>query len=127
MNTYHTSVLLQETIDGLNVRAGKQYIDGTVGGGGHTYEILKRGGRVLAIDFDEDALHFVGEKLKGEKNLVLAKGNFKDIDNLAREKGFNSAAGILLDLGVSSHHFDTAVRGFSVQREGPLDMRMDQE
>jgi len=127
MNTYHVSVLLQEALDGLNVRAGKQYIDGTVGGGGHTGEILERGGRVLAIDFDEDALRFVGEKLKGEKNLLLARGNFKDIDNLARENGIDKAAGVLLDLGVSSHHFDEATRGFSVQRDGPLDMRMDQE
>ena len=126
MNSYHTSVLLQETIEGLNVTAGKRYIDGTLGGGGHTAEILKRGGKVLGIDVDEDALDFVKNKIQSE-NLVLAKGNFKDIDRIAKKNGFESVSGILLDIGVSGHHVDTAERGFSFQREGPLDMRMDKD
>ncbi|HVA96438.1 MAG TPA: 16S rRNA (cytosine(1402)-N(4))-methyltransferase RsmH [Candidatus Acidoferrales bacterium] len=134
MSDYHTSVLLNETIEELHIIAGAKYIDGTVGGGGHTNEILKRGGRVLGLDVDEDALEFVKkdlslriEDLRIGEDLVLAKGNFKDIDTIARENGFESVAGILLDLGVSSHHVDTAERGFSFQKEGPLDMRMDKE
>jgi len=121
--SYHTSVLLQETLDFLNVQNGKQYIDATLGGGGHTKEILERGGKVLGIDADQDALDYVGTK----ENLTVAKGNFKDIDRLARENGFENVAGILFDLGISSHHVDDAERGFSFQKEGPLDMRMDRE
>lgn len=132
MSTYHTSVLLQQTIDQLKVKAGKRYIDGTLGGGGHTQEILKHGGLVLGIDMDADALSFVEEEVKSGKlelanknNLVLAKGNFKDIEKIAKVQGFDNVAGVLFDLGVSSHHLDTAQRGFSFQKEGPLDMRMD--
>jgi len=130
MNNYHTSVLLDETIDQLNVRQGKKYIDGTLGGGGHTSAILEKGGIVLGIDVDEDALGFVKEKLKSQiqnGKLVLTKGNFKDIDSLAKDNGFDKVSGIVFDLGVSSHHFDTPERGFSVQSMGPLDMRMDQD
>ncbi len=130
MNTYHTSVLLQETIDALQVEPGKRYIDGTLGGGGHTGQILERGGEVLGLDFDDDALNFNQENLKDQianGKLKVARGNFKNIDTLAKENGFESVDGVLFDLGVSSHHFDTAERGFSVQKEGPLDMRMDQE
>ncbi len=125
MNTYHTSVLLQETIESLQIRAGNKYIDGTLGGGGHTLEIVKRGGRVLGLDVDEDALEFVRSKIID--NLVLVKGNFKDVDILARENGFEKVSGILMDLGVSSHHFDTPNRGFSFAKDGPLDMRMDRD
>lgn len=134
MNTYHISVLLQETIAQLNIRAGKRYIDGTIGGGGHTAEILKHGGIVLGLDVDQDALEFVQKDLRLKikdlrfgTDLVLVKGNFKGIATIARENGFEKVAGILLDLGVSSHHFDEAKRGFSFQSEGPLDMRMDKE
>jgi 16S rRNA (cytosine1402-N4)-methyltransferase len=134
MNNYHTSVLLQETIETLQVKPGKRYIDGTLGGGGHTTKILELGGKVLGIDFDQDALDFNEEKFKVQnskfkigEDVLIARGNFKDIDNLAKENGFLSVDGVLFDLGVSSHHFDTAERGFSVQKTGPLDMRMDQE
>lgn len=130
MNTYHTSVLLNETIDLLNVEPGKRYIDGTLGGGGHTGQILEQGGEVLGLDFDEDALRFVSNKLKSHIDagkLKIAKGNFKNIDKLATDAGFTEVDGVLFDLGVSSHHFDTPERGFSVQKEGPLDMRMDQD
>lgn len=130
MNNYHVSVLLQETLDALQIEPGKRYIDGTLGGGGHTGAILDKGGEVLGLDFDEDALGFVSEKLKGQieaGKLTTAKGNFKNIDKLAEENGFRDVDGVLFDLGVSSHHFDTAERGFSVQKEGPLDMRMDQD
>jgi len=126
MSDYHTSVLLRETIEQMQIKAGGKYIDGTLGGGGHTSEILKRGGKVLGIDVDEDALEFVREKLKVEKgNLILAQGNFKDTDKVAKENGFTNVSGILLDLGISSHHVDTPERGFSFLKEAPLDMRMD--
>ncbi|HWY79486.1 MAG TPA: 16S rRNA (cytosine(1402)-N(4))-methyltransferase RsmH [Candidatus Sulfotelmatobacter sp.] len=134
MNIYHTSVLLQETLEQLKVKTGKRYIDGTLGGGGHTSEILKRGGRVLGIDVDEDALEFVRKDLglkfndlKIGTDLILIKENFKHIDTIAKANGFEQVTGILLDLGVSSHHLDEAERGFSFQKEGPLDMRMDKE
>jgi 16S rRNA (cytosine1402-N4)-methyltransferase len=132
MSDYHTSVLLHETLDWLHVEAGKTYIDATLGGGGHTAAILERGGMILGIDHDLEALEFVRNKFKGQKSkikigeqLVLAKGNFKDIDSIARDNGFKKLSGIVFDLGVSSHQFDQAERGFSFQREGPLDMRMD--
>ena len=134
MNNYHVSVLLKETIDLLNVQKGKKYIDATLGGGGHADLILERGGIVLGIDADQDALDYVQEKFKVKsskfkigKELVLAKGNFKDIDKIAKENGFEHVAGIVFDLGVSSHQLDKAERGFSFQRTGPLDMRMDQD
>lgn len=130
MSNYHTSVLLQETIEQLHIKAGGKYIDGTLGGGGHTLEILKHGGKVLGIDVDTEALEFVKRELgireQGlETNLKLVRGNFKDIDTIAKDNGFERVDGILLDLGISGHHVDTAERGFSFQKEGPLDMRMD--
>ncbi len=128
MNNFHKPVLLKETIDYLNVRKGAKYIDATLGGAGHTEEILKRGGFVLGIDVDEDALDFVRNK-KNEtdiwQNLTLAYGNFKDIDKIAHLNNFDKVAGIILDLGVSSFQIDTPGRGFSYQKNGPLDMRMD--
>jgi 16S rRNA (cytosine1402-N4)-methyltransferase len=132
MGEYHISVLLKEAIDYLHVRAGKRYIDGTLGGGGHTGEILAAGGKVLGLDVDKDALAYVKEKINDKRLAIkeddfrLARGNFKDIEVLAKANGFDKVAGILLDLGVSSHQFDTAERGFSIQASGPLDMRMDQ-
>lgn len=134
MNNYHISVLLNELIDGLNVVSGGKYIDATLGGGGHTAEILSRGGVVLSLDVDEEAIDFVRRRIKnqelrikGIENLKLVRGNFRDIDKYAKEHGFEKVNGIIFDLGVSSHQIDTDERGFSFQREGPLDMRMDQE
>src|SRR5579859_49412 len=129
MSEYHVSVLLQETIDGLNIQTGKRYIDATLGGGGHTREILKRGGIVLGIDQDADALAYVAENFAkeiSETKLKLTKGNFSNIDLLAKEAEFEKVQGILFDLGISSHHVDTHERGFSFLRNAPLDMRMDQ-
>lgn len=122
MNNYHKSVLLQETIDGLNVRPGGKYIDATMGGGGHTKSILEKGGLVLGIDADQDAIKYVKENFK----LKLAQANFRDIDRIAKENGFDQVSGILFDLGLSSHQIDEAERGFSYIKSGPLDMRMDQ-
>ncbi len=132
MSEYHVSVLLQETIEGLDVGLGKKYIDATLGGGGHTGEIIRKGGNVLGIDQDEDALEYVANKFRVqssefriEEKLVLARGNFAKIDAIAKEHGFTQVDGVLFDLGISSHHVDSHERGFSFLRNAPLDMRMD--
>lgn len=117
----HVPVLLNETVDALGVRRGGRYVDGTLGRGGHTKEIIARGALVLGIDRDEQAVEEVG-KLPG---LVVARGNHGDLRRIANENGWHEVDGILLDLGVSSPQLDDAGRGFSFQREGPLDMRMD--
>lgn len=124
-NLYHTSVLLQEVLNNLDVTPGKKYIDATLGGGGHTRAILERGGHVLGIDVDQEALDFVADTVSHKDQLVTARGNFREIADIAREKGFIKVHGILFDIGVSSHHLDAPERGFSFQ-DGPLDMRMDQ-
>jgi 16S rRNA (cytosine1402-N4)-methyltransferase len=131
MSEYHKPVLLEEVIRGLQVKQGGRYIDGTLGGGGHTVEILALRASVLGIDVDQDALSYVQKRSKelGQKiteNLTVIRGNFKDIDRIAKEEGFDQVNGILLDLGVSSFQLDKAEKGFSFLREGPLDMRMDQ-
>lgn len=123
--TFHKSVLLQQTIDFLNPKRGDRFIDATAGGGGHTQELLGRGAKVLSIDRDEEAILEVREKQKDDQNLTLVQGNFSQIGQIARANGFENVDGILFDLGVSSHQLDTAKRGFSFQKEGPLDMRMD--
>lgn len=125
MNNFHVPVLLQEVITFLNPQKGKKYIDATIGGGGHGFEILKQGGVVLGIDVDQDAIEHVKEKLKTGEELILTQGNFRDIDTIARLHGFDKVSGILFDLGVSSHQLDNPDRGFSFLSEGPLDMRMN--
>ncbi len=135
MDRFHVSVLLQETIDFLRIKPGKKYVDATVGGGGHGFEILRQGGVLLGIDQDLDAIEFVTRRWKvesrrwnkKEEDLTLVRGNFNEIGKIARENGFEKVSGILFDLGVSSHQFDTAERGFSFAKEGPLDMRMDKD
>lgn len=130
MNSFHKSVLLEETVNLLDIKPGKIYIDATLGGGGHTLEILKRGGRVIGIDLDDEALDFVGEIIKKTsfevgKDIFLEKGNFREIKQIAHSKQITGISGILFDLGISSHQIDEASRGFSLLREGKLDMRMD--
>lgn len=145
MSSFHTSVLLQEVITLLRVAKGKKYIDATVGGGGHTFEILKRGGVVLGIDVDQSAIDHVKKILRDKDikmlregqdrslnisiseypNIILIRGNFRDIDTIAHSKGFDKVAGILFDLGVSSHQLKSGCRGFSFMHDVPLDMRMD--
>src|SRR3989344_2279513 len=130
MNDFHKPVLLQEVIDFLRVKRGSKYIDTTLGGGGHSKKILEQGGIVLGIDQDEDAIQFVKKNFKFEIlnfKLVLVKGNFKNIDEIAHLKGFDKVSGILFDLGVSSFQLENPQRGFSYQKEGPLDMRMDKK
>ncbi len=125
----HIPVLLKETVDALQVKAGGRYVDGTLGRAGHAKEIMARGGVVLGIDRDDQALREVEERMKagepGLENLTVAKGNHGDLERIARERGWNEADGVLLDLGVSSPQLDEAGRGFSFLRDGPLDMRMD--
>ncbi|KKQ34423.1 MAG: Ribosomal RNA small subunit methyltransferase H [Microgenomates group bacterium GW2011_GWA2_37_6] len=126
---YHKSVLLQEVIEGLKVKSGQKYIDATLGGGGHASSIIEKGGLVLGIDADSEAIEFA-EKLKAQnlklKTLRTARGNFRNIDKIARENGFDKVCGILFDLGLSSYQIDEPKRGFSYLKSGPLDMRMDQ-
>lgn len=126
MDSFHTSVLLKEVIEFLDIKAGKKYIDATLGGGGHSFEILKNGGKVLGIDADQEAIDYVKENIKFGQDLILVRGNFRDLEKIALLNDFKQAAGILFDLGVSGHQLDTKERGFSFQKEGPLDMRMDQ-
>lgn len=133
MKNFHTSVLLKEAVAGLKVEKNNKYIDATLGGGGHAKRILELGGVLLAIDVDQDAIDHVQKlkvknlKLKIWERLKIARGNFRDVDKIARLNNFDRVAGIIFDLGVSSHQIDSPARGFSFQNEGPLDMRMDQE
>lgn len=120
---YHKPVLLSQLTDLLQIKEGKKYIDATLGGGGHTEEILRRGGEVLGIDVDEEAIEHVKKRIQSPK-LKIIQGNFKDLDKIALLNNFNKVSGIVFDLGVSSHQLETADRGFSFQKEGPLDMRM---
>src|SRR3989338_1635525 len=126
MSNFHKPVLLKEIIEGLGVKKDKKYIDATLGGGGHSFEILRLGGIVLGVDVDRESLEYI-KKLGKPENLTLARGNFRDIDKIALLNNFDRAAGIIFDLGVSSHQIDNPTRGFSFQNEGPLDMRMDRE
>ena len=127
--TGHRPVLLKEAVDALDVKAGGRYVDGTLGRAGHAKEILARGGVVLGIDRDDQAIREVealaAEGADGFTRLTVAKGNHGDIGEIARKNGWERADGILLDLGVSSPQLDEAGRGFSFLRDGPLDMRMD--
>lgn len=122
MSKYHTPVLLQETIDGLQVTAGKRFIDATLGGGGHTKRMVEMGAEVLAIDEDREAIEENATLIGPHCRIV--QGNFRDIETLAVENGWNEIDGVLFDLGVSSHQLDTRSRGFSYRfDEAPLDMR----
>ncbi|MCR5413358.1 MAG: 16S rRNA (cytosine(1402)-N(4))-methyltransferase RsmH [Kiritimatiellae bacterium] len=121
--TRHVPVLLKETIEALAVKPGGRYVDGTLGRAGHAREIIARGGRVLGIDRDPQAIAEVEEM--GIAGLKTVKGRHGDIARLARENGMEKADGVILDLGVSSPQLDEAERGFSFCREGSLDMRMD--
>jgi len=122
---YHIPVLLQATVDGLNVRPDGCYVDCTFGGGGHSREILRRlgpDGRLLAFDQDADAQRNIPA---GEDRLTFVQSNFRYLPNWLHYYGYEQVDGILADLGVSSHHFDAADRGFSFRFEGVLDMRMN--
>lgn len=124
----HRSVLLDECIEGLCIDPDGIYIDGTAGGGGHSYEIARRlrGGRLIAIDRDGAAIEAAGRRLSefGDR-VTLVRNNFSNIAQVCAELGIDRVNGVLLDLGVSSYQLDTAERGFSHNADAPLDMRMD--
>lgn len=132
MQTRHVPVMLEEVLKYLQPVAGGSYVDGTLGGGGHTAAILERSapdGRVLGIDTDQQALERVRERfpeLVQNGRLVLVHGNFAELARIVDEAGFVSVQGILLDLGFSSDQMESAERGFAFSAEGPLDMRLDQ-
>jgi len=124
--TYHRPVLVSESVELLAPRAGSLVVDGTCGGGGHSAEILRTGADVLALDQDPDAIDFAREKLADYGGRVtLVQANFREAGKVLDELGIVGIGGALLDLGVSSRQLENASRGFSVMRQGPLDMRMD--
>ncbi len=127
MEFKHISVLLSETIDSLNIKPCGIYVDGTVGGAGHSREIAKRltGGQLICLDQDPDAVKVATERLKGLPARVI-RSNFSQMTEVLRELGIDKVDGILLDLGVSSYQLDTADRGFSFHNDARLDMRMSQ-
>ena len=128
MEFKHKSVLLQECIQGLNIKEDGIYVDGTLGGAGHSSEILKRlssKGKLIGIDRDEEALEAARQRLKKYKNVVYLHGNHDDIKELLKSIQIDKVDGILLDLGVSSYQLDERARGFSYMGEATLDMRMD--
>ena len=125
----HTSVLLFECIEALNIRDGYTYIDCTAGGGGHSLEIAKRLGensRLICFDRDKDAIKAASERLKDYINKVtFVNENFSSLGDVIREMNITNLGGVLADLGCSSYQFDTAERGFSYSQDARLDMRMD--
>jgi len=154
MNTYHKPVMINEVLTGLNIEKGKQYIDATLGGGGHAWEIYRRGGKLLGLDKDRDAIAYFKNLLAGQNiilsgmtekkirdddrginlnlevmqypNLMLVQGNFRYLDLVCQTVGIPFADGIIFDLGVSSHQLDTPQRGFSYRfTDADLDMRFD--
>lgn len=129
MEFKHKSVLLNETIDGLNIKPDGIYVDGTLGGGGHAYEVCRRlgeKGSIVGIDQDAAAIEAACARLKdfGEK-VTIVRSNYCDMKSKLHELGIDKVDGIVLDLGVSSYQLDTAERGFSYREDAPLDMRMD--
>lgn len=120
---YHISVMRSAVVDGLNVATGKTYLDATLGGGGHSQAILDRGGKVVAIDRDDDAIDYCKAHVAGD--ITYIKGKYEDAVALLSERGITSLSGAVMDLGVSSHQLDDGSRGFSYMHDGELDMRMD--
>lgn len=127
MDYKHKSVLLDESIDGLCIKPDGIYVDATLGGGGHTYEILKRAtnGKVIGIDQDDYAIERATEKLKDYNNFIPVKNNFSNIKEILNDLNIDKIDGIIFDLGVSSFQLDIPERGFSYNYDMPLDMRMD--
>lgn len=127
---HHVSVLLNECIEGLNIKENGIYVDGTLGGAGHSSEIVKRlkAGRLIGIDQDTDAINAATKRLEPYKDRVtLVHDNFSNVKAVFAQLGIEKADGFLLDIGVSSHQLDEAERGFSYMQDAPLDMRMNSE
>ena len=128
MEFKHISVLLNECIDALDIKEDGIYVDCTLGGAGHSLEILKRlspKGRLIGIDQDMDALNAAKEKIKEYNNVTFVHDNFYNIEAILKKLDIEKVDGIFMDLGVSSYQLDDAERGFSYMRDAPLDMRMD--
>ena len=129
MEFAHTSVLLKETIDGLHIRPDGIYVDGTLGGGGHAYEVCRRlskNGRFVGIDQDEAAIDAAGRRLaEFEEQVDIVRSNYCEMTQVMKELGIQKVDGIVLDLGVSSYQLDEPERGFTYREDVPLDMRMD--
>ena len=130
MNFRHQSVLLEETIDNLNIQPDGIYVDGTLGGGGHAFQVCSRlgeKGHFIGIDQDAAAIEAAGERLRpfGDK-VTIVRSNYSDMKQVLSGLGIFRVNGIVLDLGVSSYQLDTAERGFSYRENALLDMRMDQ-
>ncbi|EOR26726.1 16S rRNA m(4)C1402 methyltransferase [Clostridium sartagoforme AAU1] len=130
MEFKHISVLLNECIEGLNIKENGIYVDGTLGGGGHSLEILKKlskEGTLIGIDQDKDALKAASERLQNFENVKFVHSNFYNIDSILNSLDIEKIDGMLMDLGVSSYQLDEGDRGFSYMQEAPLDMRMNRE
>ena len=130
MEFKHISVLLNECIEGLNIKEDGIYVDGTLGGAGHSSEIIKNlceRGSLIGIDQDKDALKAAKEKLKDYNNVTFVHSNFYNIENILHDLNIAGVDGILMDLGVSSYQLDNGERGFSYMQDAPLDMRMNRE
>lgn len=126
-SSYHLPVLLRQTVDALNIQPDGIYVDGTAGGGGHSFAIASRlkTGRLIALDQDPDAVAAASARLKGLPATVV-HSNFTEMGKVLEEQGVHGVDGILMDIGVSSHQLDTPERGFSYHADAPLDMRMSQ-
>lgn len=129
MEFKHKSVLLEETIENLNIRPNGIYVDGTLGGAGHSLEICKRlddGGKLIGIDQDADAIRAASDRLKAYSDrVIIVRDNYRNFKSVLDELNLCLVDGILLDLGVSSYQLDNADRGFTYRVDAPLDMRMD--
>ena len=125
----HIPIMLEQVIEGLDIKPDGIYVDGTLGGGGHSYEIAKRlvnGGRLIGIDQDEAAIKAAGVRLSEfDDRVTIVRSNYAQMVSVLRSLDIDRVDGILLDLGVSSHQLDNAERGFSYMEDAPLDMRMD--
>ncbi len=129
MDFNHISVLLEESVNSLNIKPDGVYVDCTAGGGGHSAAVLSHlseKGRMILIDQDPDAIETVTERFKGDGRVTVVKSNFSDFENVLSQVGVDRVDGIVADLGVSSHQLDKAERGFSFHHDAPLDMRMSQ-
>jgi 16S rRNA (cytosine1402-N4)-methyltransferase len=129
LSFHHISVLLNECIEGLDIKPDGVYVDGTVGGAGHSFEIAKRlkNGKLICLDQDPEAIITAINRLSEFNNVSIVKSNFADLDTVLIDLDCPKVDGVLLDLGVSSHQLDSDYRGFSYHMDAPLDMRMSKE